>query len=448
VPTKKVEVDYADAILKYKDFVEVEYTANYISGDFQVQVIRDETGAAFVHYSIEPARITVEEAGGRYEVRFLLTGRVSDGAGKTIHQFDKEFPFSLTAAEVDDLRSKTISIQDVFPLVPGVYTFDILLKNVLSKEFTGAGRTITVPGPAGPPALSPLLLAYGLEPGAADRGGKVPFKVGGTQILCQTKKGFGTKDSLVLFYQLSGLTDELLKTSSLATVFLREDQEVLRRTLPVADTPASGVIDVQDLRTFTPGYYQVRVSLVDGAGRELALARENFEISLAPALPRPMVMAKVASSGGAEDGLLTTGRQLANEGNFEAAAEKLAAAHVRAPQRPDIAVAYAQVLFRQKDYARVLDVLRPFEGDDTPAPEVPALLGQACHALARYDEAAKYYTAYITRFGANIDILNYLGTCHFQLGNTAQALQAWEKSLELSPNQEKLRALVDSIKKR
>ncbi len=28
VPTKKVSVDYADAILKYKDFIEVDYTAN------------------------------------------------------------------------------------------------------------------------------------------------------------------------------------------------------------------------------------------------------------------------------------------------------------------------------------------------------------------------------------------------------------------------------------
>ncbi|MBE0712486.1 MAG: GWxTD domain-containing protein, partial [Candidatus Aminicenantes bacterium] len=48
-PQKKVEVAYADAILKYKDFIEVEYTANYISSEVQVQVIQDETGSSFVH---------------------------------------------------------------------------------------------------------------------------------------------------------------------------------------------------------------------------------------------------------------------------------------------------------------------------------------------------------------------------------------------------------------
>ncbi|MGZ5440149.1 MAG: tetratricopeptide repeat protein, partial [Candidatus Aminicenantales bacterium] len=65
-----------------------------------------------------------------------------------------------------------------------------------------------------------------------------------------------------------------------------------------------------------------------------------------------------------------------------------------------------------------------------------------------YQEAATYYASYLARFGANIDILNYLGTCQFQLGNTAEALKAWAKSLELNPNQEKLKALVDSLKKK
>ena len=60
----------------------------------------------------------------------------------------------------------------------------------------------------------------------------------------------------------------------------------------------------------------------------------------------------------------------------------------------------------------------------------------------------RYYASYLSRFGANVDILNYLGTCHYQLGNTVEALKAWTRSLELNPNQEKLRALVDSLKKK
>ena len=159
LPQKKVDVAYADAILKYKDFVDVEYTANYVSSDVLLQVIQDDTGAFFVHYTIEPAKVSVEEVDGRYDMHFRLTGRVSDAEGKTVYQFDKDFPFSLTAGELEDVRAKSISIQDAFPLVPGSYNFDILLKNTLSKEFTGTGLKVVVPEPEGPARISPLLLA-------------------------------------------------------------------------------------------------------------------------------------------------------------------------------------------------------------------------------------------------------------------------------------------------
>ncbi|MBE0712457.1 MAG: tetratricopeptide repeat protein, partial [Candidatus Aminicenantes bacterium] len=97
---------------------------------------------------------------------------------------------------------------------------------------------------------------------------------------------------------------------------------------------------------------------------------------------------------------------------------------------------------------RVRDILLPFAGEPEPAAEVLALLGQAYHALGEFLEASTHYAAYLVRFGANIDILNYLGTCYFQLGNREEAVKAWTKSLELSPNQEKIRALLESLKKK
>jgi GWxTD domain-containing protein len=448
-PQKKVRDDYADAILRYKDFVEVEYTANYISSEVQVQVIRDESGGAFVNYTIEPAKITAEELEGKYEVRFRLNGRVSDASGKTIYQFDKDFPFSLTAEELQGVRVKSLSIQDVFPLVPGSYNFDILLKNVLSKEFTGAAKTIVVPGPGEGVRMSPLLLAYGVENKTATPGERVPFRAGGTQLLCQTRKTFSARDSLVLFAQLYGLTDGLRATGTLRYDFLKEDKEFLTRTGKVesAGTVAS-LLDVQPLKDFPPGYYQARVTLLDGQGKDVATAKDNFEVSPAAAVPRPMVVSKVIKEMASADELYATGLQSLNLGDLETARARLAEAHARAPQRADVAVSYAQLLFRLKDYGRVKDVLLPWAGDEAPAAEVPALLGQACHALGEYQKASTYYASYLARFGANIDILNYLGTCHFQLGNTAEALKAWTKSLELNPNQEKLKALVDSLKKK
>jgi GWxTD domain-containing protein len=448
-PQKKVEVGYADAILKYKDFIEVEYTANYISSEVQVQVIQDKTGNFLVHYTIEPAKVSAEEVDGKYDIRFRLNGRISDAEGRTVYQFDKDFPFSLTAGELEDVRTNSISIQDVFPLVPGTYTFDILLKNVLSKEFTGAGKTIAVPGPVGVVRMSPLLLAYGAEKKPSPPGERVPFKAGDDQLLCQTRKAFSAKDSLVLFFQLSGLREDLRTSGTLRTAFYRDDKEFLSRTVRVAaDKAETSVVDAQPLAAFPPGYYQVRVSLLDGQGREAAGARDNFEVSPAAAVPRPFVISKVVPSVKKEDDLFTTGVQYMNKGDLEAARVRLEAAYGLSPQRTDLAVAYAQVLFRSNDFRRVKEILLPFAGEKEPAAEVLALLGQACHALGEFLEASTHYAAYLVRFGANIDILNYLGTCYFQLGNREEAVKTWTKSLEISPNQDKIRALLESLKKK
>jgi GWxTD domain-containing protein len=448
-PQKKVEVDYADAILKFKDFVEVEYSANYVSSDASFQVIQDPSGAFLVHYTIEPAKIAAEEIGGKYEVRFELTGRVSDAQGKTVYQFDKDIPFSLTAAELEEVRSKSISIQDAFPLVPGTYNFDILLKNTISKEFTGAARTIVVPGPATAPRMSSLLLAYGTERKPSSVNERVPFKAGDEQILCQTRKSFSRKDSLVLFFQLYGITEELRSAGVLRFTFFKEDKEFSQRTARVVDELSGpGVVHVQPLTDFPPGYFQVRVALLDGQGREVAAQKDNFEVSPAPAVPRPLVISKVVSSVRSEDDLFITGVQYMNTGDLETARSRVSEAYAKSPQRPDIAVAYSQILFRMNDFNRVKEVLLPLAGGEAPLGEVLALLGQACHALGQYQQALTYYAAYITRYGLNIDILNYLGTCYFQLGNREEALKAWTKSLEISPNQEKIKNLVESLKKK
>jgi len=380
-------------------------------------------------------------------VQFRLTGRVSDPAGKTVYQFEKDFPLSLTADELEDVRAQSLSIQDAFPLVPGTYTFDLLLKNTLSKEFAGAGASVVVPGPSGPPGLGAVLLAYGAQRTAINPRERVPFKVGDTQILCQSRKTFSARDPLVLFYQPYGITADLRGAGTLRTTFFRENEEFLTRTARLADVPATGVVDTQALTDFPPGYYQVRVALLDGTGKELSLAKENFEISLAAAIPRPRVMSKVAAAGVEED-LFTTGVQLMGKGDFEAARARLAEAHNRAPQRPDVAVAYAQTLFRLKEYRLTKEVLRPWAGAEDSAAEVPALLGFACQALEEFEEAVAHYTSYLVRFGANVDVLNFLGTCHLRLGNRDEALKAWEKSLEVSPNQEKIKDLVDSLKKK
>ena len=448
-PQKKVEDSYADAILKYKDFIDVEYTANYVPCDATLQVIRDESGVFAVHYSIEPGKITVEDAGGKYDVRFQVTGRVSDEAGRTITQFDRDFPFTLTPDALQAVRVQTISLQDMFPMSPGSYTLDLLLKNTASKEFSSAGRKFVVPEEPAAPMMSPLLLAYKAETAAGDQKERVPFRTGREQILCQSRKSFGAKDTLVLFFQVYGMTDELRAGGSIRFAFLREDKPFSVRTRKISGRGRDAdFVETQELAEFPPGYYQVAVSLVDPQGREVAARKENFEVTTLPTFPRPMVISKVLPPLKREDYLYETGLQYDRKGDVAEAGTRLSEAYAIAPQRVDLAVAYGLVLFRKGDFKRTKEVLLPFAGGQEPPADVLSLVGQSCHALGQFQEAITHYAAYLSRYGMNIDILNYLGTCYYQLGNREEALKAWTKSLELSPDQEKIKNLVESLKKK
>ena len=80
--------------------------------------------------------------------------------------------------------------------------------------------------------------------------------------------------------------------------------------------------------------------------------------------------------------------------------------------------------------------------------EFYAILGQACQKLSEWAEAIIYYKSYLAYYGTNIQILNSMGECFYQLGDTEEALTAWERSLELEPKQEQLRKRVESIREK
>ena len=63
-----------------------------------------------------------------------------------------------------------------------------------------------------------------------------------------------------------------------------------------------------------------------------------------------------------------------------------------------------------------------------------------------YPEAIGLYKDYLSHFGTNIAILNAIGECQQKLGNAAEALVAWEKSLQIEPNQPALKDKVRALK--
>ncbi|MBN2206096.1 MAG: GWxTD domain-containing protein, partial [Candidatus Aminicenantes bacterium] len=447
-PRKTVKDAYADALLRYKDVVDVEYTANYIDARAFLYVAREGDGPFLVHYSIEPAKLTLAAYGGRNSAGFELNGRVADAQGRTLYQFEKTFPVDLDAEGLDAVRATSLEFQDVFPCVPGRYSFDLLLKNTVSKEFGSFSAVLDIPEPQAGPVMGDLFLGYGAEPAQAGSGEVVPFRIAGRQLLGDARKSFLPADTLIVVFQAYGLPQDWMEAGRVRYVYLREGKPVLSRLRPLSGAgsgASAALIEEQPLAGFATGYYEVTVSLLDASGADRAVRTGTFEISPARSLQRPRIMSRVLGAGHVQELDYAQGLQWLSLGKLEDAAEALGRAFAKNPMSERFALAYAQCRFLAGRFQDALSALRPLAEREGVSPDVSAWLGRSLHAMGRFREAVPYYRDYLNRDGLSVEILNFVGDCHFQIGERAEALAAWKKSLEISPDQDKIRELVASL---
>lgn len=445
-PQKKVEDAYADALLKYKDVIEVDYSANYISSDSFVSVVKNDAGFYFVQYSIEPKKISVDSYEDKYSTNFELDGRISDANGNTVFQYTKEMPISFTGEQLKDLGATSLAIQDMFPLVPGTYRFDLLFKNTVSKEFASLEKTILIPEESAAPVMTSLVLGYRFEKGAPSGQDFIPFRTRNGQLLCQARMTFSKKDSLFAFFQVLGLNPEVRGQGKIRFVFYKRDVEFLTKTREIVEyTSHPDFLEEFALTEFPPDYYKIRVAVLDEKGNEVLATDEDFEVTTVPDVPRPLIVAKVMPASRAEEYDYTLGIQMLNLGKNKEALALLDKAYQKNPAQLKYALGMSQVLYAGIEYQKVKDILARFAGGEQGLDQIYYFLGKSCHGLGQYAEAATYYRDYLSRFGLNLEILNLLGMAYHRLGNSAEALQAWRKSLEINPNQEDIKKLVETL---
>jgi GWxTD domain-containing protein len=442
LPQRQVEDNYAEAWFKYKDLIEVDYSTNYINADYEIWTVRDKQGNYLLNYSVEPGKVSAEEEAQGYTVRFDLNGRLSDERGRTIYQFEKSLPLTLTRSQLEEIGKRAVTFQDVFPVIPGTYTFDLLVKNPLSKEFSGYSQKIQLPAEISSPTLGPILLAYASQ-NLAEESTLVPYQINKIQLLSRVRKTFTPSDSLVVCLQVLGVKGTAQPKAQLKLILIKENQPVWTKDINLNQFQSEPLImEKISLSPFVPGYYTVEAEiLIEGQVRNSR--RAELEISSLPALATPIVVSRGSLSESEE--LFVTGIQLLNQGENAEAILRLGAAFSQSPGIKQ-ALAYGEALFRSGEYRKVTELLKPYDQPEAPA-ELLSLLGRSYHSLNQLAAASIYYEQYLKQFGTNVEILNYLGSCYYQLGNKEKALSVWEKSLSLNPDQEKLKELVNSLKK-
>lgn len=445
LPEKAVKNMYAQKFLMYKDIVEVEYTANYIDSDSVVQIFKDDSGQYFVHYSIELNRFSVQNFEDKYTTNLKINGQISNLEGRTIYQYEGSLPIELTATQLKSITYQPLDLYDMFPLIPGSYKFSVLLKNEASQEFTSLEKDIIIPEEESFPRLSGLLLGYKTEPSTSLN--LKPFQLGKQQVFSQPKNIFLLRNKIFLVFQILDGDPELKEKGSLEYEIFREEESVLSFLKKVnAYSNELNISEEFALEEFSPGFYWLKVSLLDGE-QTLHSEREYFEITPVLSFPRPWVFSNTLKPSSHPSHSFVLGRQYFNQGKTKKALFHLERAFHSQPNSQEYAEMLARLYLRIEEYEKAKTILLPFQESSKVRYEVYFFLGQAHQALGEFDYAISVYNKAITHYGININILNSIGDCYHRLGNINEALAAWDKSLELNPNQPEIEKQINSTKK-
>lgn len=445
IPEKAVKNMYAQKFLMYKDIVEVEYTANYIDSDYIVRVLKDDSGHSFVHYSIELNRFSVQSFEDKYTTNLKINGQISNLEGRTIYQYEGSLPIELNETQLKSITYQPFDLYDMFPLIPGIYKFSVLLKNEASQEFTSLEKDIIIPEEESSPRLSELLLGYKTESSTSLN--LKPFQLGKQQVQSQPKNIFLLRDKIFLVFQILGVDPELKAKANLKYEIFKEEESVLSFSKKV--NVYSNELNISEefaLEEFSPGFYWLKVSLLDDE-QTLHSEREYFEITPVSSFPRPWVFSKTLKPSSHPSHSFVLGRQYFNQGKNNKALFHLERAFHSQPNSQEYAVVLARLFLRIEEYEKAKTILLPFQGSSKVRYEVYFFLGQAHQALGEFDHAISVFNSAITHYGINTNILNSIGDCYHRLGNINEALAAWDKSLELNSNQPEIKNKINSIKK-
>jgi len=445
-PRKQVEETYARKFLEFKDVVDVEYSANYLASDSSVKLLRDPGGLYFVHYAVEPARLSVEKIGDKYAAVLKINGSVSGPGGKMIYQFDKTASLSLTEDQVRDAGRMKFDFQDMFPLIPGTYRLSVLIKNETSKEFASLEENLLVPGGSSGVQMTAPILAYKTVR-AEDAARLKPFRLGAVQLYAQPNRTFARTETLSVGFQFFGLASGQINGTKIRYVFRRDGQAVRTKERTLAEYPAfPDILEEFPLADFVPAHYAIEVTgVVDG--RDAVTAKEEFDISQQTALPRPWFYSKLMPPASDPYYGPIIGGQLFRAGRLAEARAMLEQANGRQPDLPEAALALAQVYRALNEEARIPAVLDRFVSPpQPPIYEIYVLSADVRLKLGQADRALELYDRTIAQFGVNAPLLNGLGDCRAALGRTKEALAAWEQSLKIDPRQPDLQKKIEALK--
>jgi len=448
IPFKKVKDIYARKYLEYKDTIEIEYSANYIGNSSVVKTTKNENGVNFIQYAIEPERLSIDHFQDKYYTILELYGRISDEQDRLIYQFEKTIPLEFDKKQIDQIRNRPFNVLDIVPIIPGTFKLSVLMKNKTSKEFTSLERTLLVPNSKNQIHMTPIMLAYEIKKLEEKEKLIRPFQFKDYQLYLPLNRVFIKDGLLVIAYQLHNLVGSEEKDCKLKYTFFKNGKKDIEFTKNVSEYPEKPVfIEKITLKNFAPAHYRLKVSLLKGHA-ELVSAEEEFDISHSQSIPRPWSYTARLTEKEDPEFAYTLGLQYLHSGNLEKARPKIEKAYEMKNDSEEIAINLSRIYTAAKNYIPIKMILSPFinKKDTLPKYQTYFLLALSYKYLGNFKEAVSIYQKAIADYGASPELLNPLGECLLELNKKKEALEIWEKSLQINPAQPEIREKIKALR--
>jgi GWxTD domain-containing protein len=445
---KKFSDAYARNFLYYKDFVETEYTHNYMDCHFLIKVFQN-AGQDFIHWSIEPDKVNLSFYEGKYYAALQLVLRIEDAEGNVILETEENIPVSISPEDQAKFERRPMAFQDILPIIPGDYTLFFLLQNKTAKEFASFHTRLTVPDNRTETRIGPFLLYQSREmlKGSQKRKLKA-FTFGGNQYIFNSRNTIDKEKRLGVFGQTSPLQN--ISHSSLHIDFFNLDTSEIVHSIDkqmdrilLADGISfdTGLLDISQ---FQPGYFRIDFTVKSASGQILAKGKEHYILTEQSAVFLPRVFSKMHPPYPNAAGLFTLASQFFKTRDFVQAQEYVK----KALQMKDTfqgKVLLAQTLYAQGNFEASLKTALPVY-EQTLNRETGKIIA-VNHAALKDWTNALFYLEKLMKDAQEIPVLNLAAECYMNLGQPEKALPLLEKSLKLKPDQPNIKQLAEEARR-
>jgi GWxTD domain-containing protein len=445
-PKRAVRTDYLDAYLLYGNRVAADYSFNFVPSRSAFGLLAGPDRAAILHYTMELDPESFGLASDEDRTKFYTTLDVTLEArrpdGTLVLANDRSDFIELSPGQVAEIERYPVAYQDAFPLIPGPYTVSVTLRNRALKRYSVIENDVEIPDFAGgPPALTPVVLAYRVERDAPSGSPSEvrTFQLGSLRLSPSADSVFVIGDTIHAFTQAVGAPPGARVRIELTL----EGQVLDWKDLEAAPDSGGALAELGTLGA-EGGSYVVRAQLSSASGAPLAERSVPLTLSPRTAVPRPNFVYRRGFNT-AVPGLLplVLGDQWSQLGRSDLArAEYEKSVAAGNPQLPQSRWKLAYQYLADGRAADALSLLAPLEEKFASQYEVVAGLGIAYSQSGDYGKAVGYLERALTLRAADTKLLNALGETHERLGNTERAKEYYQRSLALDPDQPRVRERV------